>query len=621
MCGIAGILNFDQEPVTQELLSALVQAQAHRGPDGDGFQLLGPAGLGHRRLSIIDLEGGRQPLSNEDGTVWITFNGEIYNFHALRRALEGAGHLFRTNSDTEVIVHAYEEWGAACVERFRGMFAFGIVDLNARQLFLARDHLGIKPLYYLQLPDRLAFASELQALRHVPARLELDLEAVDQYLWLQYIPAPRSIYRQIRKLPPAHHLTVSFDGQLSGPTRFWQLQYQPDYTRSEGEWLEALDAVLRDAVRTHLVSDVPFGAFLSGGVDSSTIVAYMAELLDAPVRTFSIGFDEAEFNELPYAEEVARRCGTEHHVELVKPDALEVLPKLVEHYGEPFGDSSAIPTYYLCRMARQSLPMVLSGDGGDELFDGYGTYRGWMAAHRQEMQPQWKRLLRPLARLVFPRRFPPRRTPDLAGWISLISYIDTPQRRQLWRPDYQRGCPAPLEVFEREYARTEGYGLCERVQNLDIHTYLPYDILTKVDIASMMHGLEVRTPIVDVRVAEFAATIPSALNLNWAPGRGWEGKLLLKQVMHRTFPPAFLSRRKMGFAVPIARWFAPQGALYDFVRERLLGVDSKLRDYFDPAVMGEMVARNQTGPLWVLLFLEEWLRAAAQAPRLPEGVA
>ncbi len=609
MCGIAGILHTDGTPVSHDVIAAMTESLAHRGPDGDGVALFDAVAIGHRRLSIIDLEGGKQPLSNEDGTVWITFNGEIYNFLELRDTLERAGHAFRTHSDTEVIVHAYEEWGTRCVERFRGMFAFAIIDLNARQIFLARDHLGIKPLYYLQLPHCLAFASELQALRHVSAQLDLDLEAVDQYLWLQYIPAPRSIYRQIRKLPPAHHLTVTFDGRISEPTEYWQVHFQPVLGRSEGEWLEAMDAVLRDSVRAHLVSDVPFGAFLSGGVDSSTIVAYMAELLDHPVRTFSIGFEEDDFNELPYAEDVAHRCATEHHVEIVKPDALEVLPKLVHHYGEPFGDSSAIPTYYLCRMARKSLPMVLSGDGGDEMFAGYGTYRSWMGAHRQEMKPLWKRMLLPLARTFFPRRYPRRPAPNLAGWLGLISYIDTPQRRQLWRPEYQQTCPAPLEIFEREYARAKGYGLCEQVQSLDMRTYLPYDILTKVDIASMMHGLEVRTPLVDVRVAEFAATIPSALNLNWNRERGWEGKLLLKKTMHRMFSPEFLSRKKMGFGVPIAHWFAPQGALHDFVRERLLGAHSELHSLFQPAVMEDLIAQNRTGPLWVLLFLEEWLRA------------
>ena len=319
----------------------------------------------HARLSIIDLETGKQPICNEDGTVWITYNGEIYNYRELRLQLEGKGHQFHTKSDTEVIVHSYEEWGDQCVERFRGMFAFGIADLKQQRVFLARDQLGIKPLYYLRTASCFAFASEIQALRCIPhLDLSIDIQGLDQYLWLQYIPAPKTIFKEISKLPPAHYLTVTFDGDCSRAEEYWRIRFSPVRRRSEGEWLEMIEEVVRDSVKTHLVSDVPFGAFLSGGVDSSAVVAYMSRTMTEPVKTFSIGFEEDEFSEIDYAEVVAKKWGTEHHVEIVKPDALEVLPRLVKHYGEPFGDSSALPTYYVCQMARKHVPMVLSpGDG------------------------------------------------------------------------------------------------------------------------------------------------------------------------------------------------------------------------------------------------------------------
>lgn len=610
MCGIAGYINFDQTPVDQRDLASMVNSISHRGPDGEGMEVRHNVGIGHRRLAIIDLATGQQPIFNEDGQVAVTFNGEIYNYQELVKQLEAQGHIFLTRSDTEVIVHAWEEWGKACVERFRGMFAFAIVDWHKRVIFVARDHLGIKPLYYLHNSDRFAFASELQAFHCLPdLQLKLDLQAIDQYLLLKYIPAPRTAFQEIRKLPPAHSLTITFDGKVSGPEEYWRLEFRPDYRRSEAEWLEALDNVLRDSVRAHLVSDVPFGAFLSGGVDSSAVVAYMAQILEKPVRTFSIGFEEMEFNELEYARKVADQWQTEHHVEIVRPDALKILPQLVKHYGEPFGDSSAIPTYYVCQMARSSVPMVLSGDGGDEAFAGYNFYRRWLRWLAYEDTPgsAWRQKLRVVAERLMPARYPPRK-PTLTNWLHQRTFASTQRRQALWRAEYQSVLTAPIDIFEQEFARTDGYSECNIAQHMDIKSYLPYDILTKVDVASMSHGLEVRTPITDVRVIEFAATIPESLNIQRNGGSKGDGKVLLKKVMQRYYPVDFLQRPKMGFGVPIQKWFAPDGALRQKIQERLLDPNSALLEFFEPTMISRLLAKNSIRPLWRMLFLEEWLR-------------
>lgn len=608
MCGIVGLVQTKNAPVSRELITAMTTALSHRGPDGFGIELKDQVGLGHRRLSIIDLETGKQPLCNEDKTVWVTFNGEIYNFRELRQELEFKGHKFRTRSDTEVIVHGYEEWGDRCVERFRGMFAFGVADFRMQRLFLARDHLGIKPLYYLHSPTCFAFASEIQVLRHMPdIDFSINIQSVDQYLWLQYIPAPRTVYKNVFKLPPAHRISITFDGEMSGPEEYWKLQFCPAHNRSEEEWSEALEAVLYDSVRAHLVSDVPFGAFLSGGVDSSVVVAYMSKILNEPVKTFSIGFEEQDFSELPYAEIVASQWGTDHHVEIVKPNALDILPNIVKHYGEPFGDSSAIPTYYVCKMARKFVPMVLSGDGGDEAFAGYHSYRTWMERLSSLCLPTLENLFYPIAHAIFPRRYPLKLS-ELQEWLQCINYIPVPLRRQLWRPEYRSVTALPLDVFEREFERANQYGRVNKVQYMDLKTYLPFDILTKVDIASMMHGLEVRTPFVDVKVIEFAATIPETLLMGKNHSGEWEGKLLLKKLMQKYYTPEFLNRSKMGFGVPIQKWFAPGGELREYIYDRLLGDHSLLNEFFEPAIIRQFFEQNISYYTWLLLFFEEWLQ-------------
>jgi len=608
LCGIVGILNFDGSPVDRNLLESMTARIAHRGPSGEGIFIKDSIGIGNRRLAIIDPKGGKQPLCNEDGKVWITHNGEIYNFPELRSELVNRGHQFQTHSDTETVVHAYEQWGEKCVEHFRGMFAFAIIDLRLGKLFLARDQLGIKPLYILRTDKFLAFASEIQVLRHIPDLvLNLDLHALDQYLWLQYIPAPQTIFTQVSKLSPAHRISFSLDGHTNGPEEYWSFNYAPNYKMTEGEWIEASDAVLRDSVRAHLISDVPFGAFLSGGVDSSLVVSYMSQILNTQVKTFAIGFDEPEFNEIEYAEQASDRWNTEHHVEIVHPDAVGILPALVAHYGEPFGDSSAIPTYYVSRLASSHVPMVLSGDGGDENFAGYGSYAAWMRWMNPIHKTLWRRAARFFAQYIAPQKYP-RPVPSLDSWLRLVNYLDAKQRLDLWRVEFKHLPEQRLDFFEKEFSIASAYSLCSRVQYLDIKTYLPFDILTKIDIASMMHGLETRTPIVDIRVVEFAATIPQFFNIQHLKNGDWQGKLLLKKLLGQYFPTDFISRNKKGFAVPLKKWFASGGALHAELKDRLLGEASLLHEFFNPLQIKKLIDENNTGPLWLLFFLEEWLR-------------
>lgn len=520
-------------------------------------------------------------MGNEDGSVIVSFNGEIYNFRELRAILEGKGHVFLTQSDTEVVVHAYEEWGKQCVERFRGMFAFCLVDMRKRCLFLARDPFGIKPLCYFQWNGCFACASELQALKTLEEfPWTLDLIALDQYLWLQYIPAPQTIFKRVKKLPPAHRMIVRFDGKVDGPECYWDRTFQPDATRTEDSLLEELDAVLLESVQAHMIADVPVGAFLSGGVDSGTVAGYVTKALKQPLKTFSIGFEEEDFSELRFAHAAAEASGSEHYTDIVRPDVLDILPDLVRHYGEPFGDSSALPTYMVSRLAREHVTVALSGDGGDEAFGGYASYVQWMGS-------------------------PENRT--LEDWMALMQYLPHDWRARLWRPEFQHTAQRHCPAFEEAWTQAASCGPLQKVQYIDRRTYLPCAILTKVDIASMMHGLEVRTPFLDTRVWDVVSRIPERWNMRERRS-GWEGKLLLKRLMERWYPTDLVHRRKTGFGVPLARWFAEGGAYRRQLEDRLLDPSSPLTEYFDPSVVRELLVQNFTGPLWLLLFLDEWLR-------------
>ena len=611
MCGIAGFLNLDGAPADRKLLDAMTARLVHRGPDGSGEFLEGPTALGHRRLAIIDLSSGAQPLRNEDGRVQLVANGEIYNFRELRQELEGRGHRFATNSDCEVIVHGYEEWGRAVVERLRGMFAFALWDGRRQELLLARDRIGIKPLCYLLNRNRIAFASEIQALEVLPDfPAEVDLEALDHYLHLQYIPAPMTIYRGVRKLEPGHTLTIPLNRPAEPPSRYWQWRWQPESGRTEQDWLEELDAALADAVRSHLVSDVPFGAFLSGGVDSSTVVGFASRARATPLDTYTIGFDIPEFDERAEAREFAALAGTRHHESVVGLDALSLLPKIVRHYGEPFADSSAVCTWRVCEAARKHVPMVLSGDGGDEVFAGYNYFPKLVERYPEVVG--WPRKLRRGVGDLLRSAQLIGSAPNLEeAWYGRSPWFNEARRGKLWRPSLRGLTSSTRQWNRRRFEGHDGMDVLSRCQQVDIETYLPNSNLTKVDIASMAHGLEVRVPLLDHKLLETVARMPSDMRLRRVGTQSpdWCGKYLLKRVATKFYPWPMLTTRKRGFSVPVGEWLA--GPAKAHVAERLLGRGSALQEWFEPGEIQAMLAEHGEGVdhgqrLWSLLVLAEW---------------
>ncbi|MEI6033658.1 MAG: asparagine synthase (glutamine-hydrolyzing) [Verrucomicrobiae bacterium] len=584
MCGIAGYLSFDGAPARADVLQKMAGRIAHRGPDGCGDLVRGQAGIAHRRLSIIDVDGGAQPMANEDGSVWAVFNGEIYNHAELRAEL--CRHHFVTRCDTEVIVHAYEEWGAECVGRFRGMFALAVLDLRDRSVFLARDRIGIKPLAYLSEAGRFAFASELGAFAALdnPPR-EILPEAVGMFFRHACIPSPHTIFRNVFKLPPAHTLRVSFDGGEVRPQRYWQARFEPEENVREEEWAERLTAALKESVRAHLMSDVAFGAFLSGGVDSSAVVALMASELPSPVKTFSIGFENQEFSELPFARQIAERFGTEHHEEIVRPDALAVLPEIVRHHGEPFGDSSAVPTHYLAKLAAGRVKMALSGDGGDEIFAGYPWYANVV---RTFGGPSG--FLRQRLGFAIGDKADPIRT-----WQDAQAVFDPASLARLLRREFLPPAQA---------SPTLPADLCSRMQACDLEGYLPDDILAKVDIATMSFGLEARVPLLDHRIVELCGRIPARFKLRNSPG-GFDQKSLLKKVFAPLLDAEFLSRKKQGFSVPLRDWFAPGSRAGIAAQIR----SSRVGDFCQMAEIDRLLAApgDVSTKLWLLVVLAEWL--------------
>jgi asparagine synthase (glutamine-hydrolysing) len=618
MCGIAGIVDVTGRPVDGALLRSMTTVIAHRGPDGDGIVCRGSAGLGHRRLAIIDLVTGDQPMVSDDGLIRITFNGEIYNFRELRRDLEARGAKFRTTSDTEVILRAYEAHGPECVQRLRGMFAFAILDERARRLVLARDRAGIKPLVYAWDGRRLLFASEIKAILEDPSvRRDLDLDALGEYLTFHYVPAPRTIFTAVRKLPPASTLVLSLDGGEPVVSRYWSLRFVPDVGVTEREWVERLRAELTDAVRCHMISDVPIGAFLSGGMDSSTVVALMAQASGTPIRTFSIGFDEADFDELRFARQVATRYGTDHYELVVKPNALEVLPKLAWHFDEPFADSSAIPTYYVSKITREHVTVALSGDGGDENFAGYRRYARALALH-ERFDRGAGRLTRPLLRLasqLLPMGAPGQALAGMLGAGPLERYfrLVTYQRRETLRRLLSDDLAAPVSsasspaLFARLASEGDTADYVSTLQHIDLATYLPGDILAKVDAMSMAVSLESRVPLLDHRLMEFLATVPSTFKL-----RNGSGKYLLQRAMAQDLPGEILTRRKMGFGVPLGAWFRRE--LRDMARDVLLGSQARERGLFRPSEVESLLATHDSGRrdcsarLWSLICFELWMR-------------
>ncbi len=634
MCGIVGIFDSRGErAIDPALLSTMNDSQTHRGPDGSGLFIDAGVGLGHRRLAIIDLEGGHQPLFNEDHSVVVVYNGEIFNFRELAEQLEAAGHRFRTRCDTEVIVHAWEEWGEACVERFRGQFAFALWDKQQRTLFLARDRLGIKPLYYAILSDGMVvFGSELKSLLCYPGLpREIDACAVEDYFGLGYIPDPCSIYRSVSKLAPAHTLTLRRGGPVATPKRYWSLSMRQRLSGSPEDISAELAERLEEAVKMRLMSDVPLGAFLSGGVDSSAVVAMMARNSSDAVDTCSISFDDPSFDESRYARQMAERYGTRHHVDEVDPEDFDLVDRLATIYDEPFADSSAIPTYRVCASARRHVTVALSGDGGDEVYAGYRRHRWHYNEEviRQKIPLFLRRPVFGLLGAAYPKldwapkylraktTFQAIAKDSAEAYFETVSVTSTPHRRRLLsglQPVLQGH--SAVDRLRHWINDAEADDPLARVQHADIQSFLPGDILTKVDRASMANSLEVRVPFLDHHLVEWSAGLPIDLRL-----RGRNGKYILKKAMEPHVPHEILYRDKMGFAVPLAGWF--RGPLKQRIRESLLGPTLEGTGYFDMGYVRRLVDEHQQGRfehssiIWSLVMFESFLRQVHMRPVQP----
>ncbi|MGO4381852.1 XrtA/PEP-CTERM system amidotransferase [Pseudoduganella sp. RAF19] len=631
MCGIVGILDArGGRAIDEALLRRMNDTQHHRGPDEGDIYIEPGVGFGHRRLSVIDIAMGQQPLGNEDGSVMVCYNGEIYNYRELTAELKELGHTFKTKSDTEVIVHAWEQWGEDCVDHFRGMFAIGLWDRNQQVMFLARDRLGVKPLYYAMTPDGwFGFSSELKALRmHPSLSHEIDPRAVEDYFAYGYVPEPKTIYKGALKLSPGFRLTQKVGAPLAEPTQFWDVPFKPHHAMTESDARGELVERLREAVKIRLVAEVPLGAFLSGGVDSSAVVAMMAGLSDGPVHTCSIAFNDKAYDESAYAQQVAEQYKTDHFVETVDTDDYALLDTLAGLYDEPYADSSAIPTYRVCQLARKRVTVALSGDGGDENLAGYRRYRYAMAEESVRGRIPTglrKPVFGTLGRLYpkadwAPRVFRAKTTFEalsrdlVEGYFHGVSIMTDAMRKQLFSDSFRsklQGYRA-IDVMRGHADKSPTDDPLSMIQYLDMKTYLPGDILTKVDRASMAHALEVRVPLLDHKLVEWISGLPPEMKL-----KGGEGKYIFKKSMEQYLPNDILYRKKQGFAVPLAAWF--RGPLRGRVKESLLGPNLASTGIFNQAFLQEMVEQHQSGrrdysaPIWTLLMFEAFLRKEMQA--------
>jgi len=631
MCGIAGVVSATRESnITEALVRHMCDQIVYRGPDDEGLYVADGAGLGMRRLSIIDLSGGHQPVFNEDRSAWVVFNGEIYNFPELRPELEKRGHRFYTKTDTEVIIHLYEEMGAECVQKLRGMFSLAIYDQTKRKLVLARDRLGKKPLHYALLKDKLYFGSEIKSILAVaPELAEVNAQGLLEYLYYGYIPDPITVFTGIQKLPPGHLL--EFEKGKIHIRQYWDLpQYNTHVPKSEEECLEELEGRLLEATRIRLISDVPLGAFLSGGIDSSTIVALMARASSGPVKTFSIGFTKADFNEAEYARMVARKFGTDHHEMILEPDVVETVEHLTSSLEEPFGDSSMLPTYYVSQMARQHVTVALSGDGGDEIFAGYDRYR--IHANRRffEHIPDWARrfyrdqLFRLMPRSMRGRKFSYNVTlPWRERYVDGLSFVPAFERdTPLLSDDFRqvlRSSDDPQNVLLRYFAKAPAHDPVSELLYVDTKTYMAADILTKVDRMSMLNSLEVRVPILDHQLVEWVTGLPPEWKL-----RGNIQKYILRKLAERVgVPREALSRPKQGFALPLVHWM--RNELKD-VLMILLEPRTLQRGYFEAEGIRKLMndhlyeGRVLTGRIWRLLMFELWHRNFLEKFTKPAGL-
>ena len=635
MCGICGITHQDSRPVDRELVQAMNTAITHRGPDGDGFYFAPGVGLAMRRLAVIDLNTGDQPIANEDESVWIVFNGEIFNFPSLRADLEARGHHFRTQTDTECIVHLYEDFGDDCIQHLRGQFAFALWDSKERRLLIARDRFGQKPLYYTLSGDTLYFSSELSSLLEaLPSRPNIHLPAIDLYLSLQYIPEPLTPYEGIFKLPAAHKLTfergpirhdLRSQGKLLNVERYWQLEYEPKLTGSEEDLIEELRARMRDAVVMRMISDVPLGAHLSGGIDSSVVVALMAQASSLPVKTFSVGFEEASFSELPYAQAVAQRYATDHQeFTLTFGDIPATILKLITHFGEPLADPSALPLFHLARLTRQHVTVALNGDGGDEAFAGYHRY--WLDpwANRYTKLPVilTEKLIPALTSLLPNRKDSPvgsnlidglKRLEQLAAIdarASILrwgSYFSPALKANLWRDEFRAQFGnRPAETFlVNKFEGAFADSFIDRTLFADIHSYLPGDLLVKADRMTMAHSLEGRSPFLDHELASWAARLPENMKV-----RGRTGKYILRKAFAKDLPPRVQTRGKQGFGIPLGDWF--RGPLAEWASDVILDPQSRLDQWLKSSSRQQLLHQHASGRanhgkrIYALLVLGLW---------------
>jgi asparagine synthase (glutamine-hydrolysing) len=618
MCGITGIVHFNRDrAISPAVLKKMCDSIYHRGPDDEGLYIHKNVGLGFRRLSIIDLSTGHQPMSNQNDSIYIVFNGEIYNYLEQRKKLKQKGYAFKTTTDTEVILHLYEEYGVDCLQYLRGMFAFAIWDSNIQQFFCARDRFGIKPFYYYADRDKFVFGSEIKAiLKSNDIDKTISMDALDSYFAFGYITSDLSIYKNIRKLQPAHYLLLSLkDKPIFQIKRYWEINFDPDYSKSENRWKEEIEECLSETVKLHMISDVPLGAFLSGGIDSSSVVAMMARNSTRPVKTFSIGFKEQKFNELQYAREIANKYGCEHHEQILEPESIGLLPKLVSAYDEPFADPSAIPTYYVSKLARQFVTVALSGDGGDELFAGYNSYTRFNNLYTKLYNfksPFLNKLVWGNVHKLIPKKVRGK------GLSHLLSQDKKYQFAFMsWQKEERQKLMLPHGSAIDYLNASENYKVnilksgnikdhITSMQYLDLKTYMVDDILTKVDRASMMNSLEVRVPLLDHKLAELTFKIPSDLKLKES-----EQKYILKKTMVPFLPKNVLDHEKQGFSVPISVWFKDD--LKTYINDTFNSSNCLLYNFLDKKYVTDKIINNEithidfSEKIWSLLFFNEWL--------------
>lgn len=614
MCGISGKIYLDNSrKIEPSVLKNMTDVITHRGPDDEGFYINNNVGLGFRRLSIIDLNTGHQPLANGNSSIWIIFNGEIYNYLEQKEQLVKKGYKFKTATDTEVILHLYEEYGVDCLQYLRGMFAFAIWDNNKKQLFCARDRFGIKPFYYYLDSDKFVFGSEIKAiLKSGNIDKTLSDSALDSYFAFGYITSDLSIYKKIKKLQPAHYLILSFKNKVSlDIQRYWEVKFNPDYNKTEQQWQQELDASLSEAVKLHMVSDVPLGAFLSGGIDSSSVVAMMAEHSTLPIKTFSIGFKEEKFNELKFAREVAKKYKCEHHEQIIEPESISLLPKLVQAYDEPFADSSAIPTYYVSKLAREHVTVALSGDGGDELFAGYNIYKNLNKIYNNPFLLNSPKLWRNIHKLIneggkgkFTTYLLSKNKEYMGAFMTIYSLSE--RNKLILRNASKNGVEFP-ELYKKDIIKNAtNTDFISRLQLLDMKSYMVDDILTKVDRASMINSLETRVPLLDHKFAELSFQIPWDYKL-----RGNIQKYIFKQTMVPKLPDNIINHPKQGFAIPLSLWF--KNDLNEYVNDTLLSSGALLYSHLHKTFVKKIVENKTSNGdfrtrIWSLLFFEEWLK-------------